>query len=210
MFACVAGATFHYEAPATVHFTTVGHRPEHDMGLQEIRYWFEDLELRKKLEENQSITIVALLVVILFCLSLVVCQLIGGGPGTSTTAVQLVYYDLDSKTIKIVAHEYPAQPTSPLEGTENVFMASVFACEECPEGQIKDGMSLEDLKAEGMFIAWLERIDPNMTEEMAMFGEGNSYRTLESDRWYKTSEKGYERINQKLNDRCARPYICRP
>ncbi|MBX2851294.1 MAG: hypothetical protein KTR15_06075 [Phycisphaeraceae bacterium] len=180
------------------------------MGLQEIRYWFEDLELRKKLEENQSVAVVGLLVVIIFCLGLVMCQLTGGGPGSSTREFKLVYFDVDSQTIKIVDHKGPAQAASPLEGTDNVFIASVFACEACPEGQIKDGMNLDDLKAEGMFIAWLERIDPNMTDEMAMFGEGRSYRTLENDRWYKTTEKGYELINKRLLDRCPKARICRP
>lgn len=180
------------------------------MGLQEIRYWLEDLELRKKLEENQSITIISLLVVIIFCLSMVVCQFVGGGPGSMASEAKVVYFDLDSQTIKIVDHKYPAPLTSPLEGTENVFLASVYSCEECPDGKLKDGMTPEDLKAEGMFIAWLERIDPNITDEMAMFGEGHSYRTLESDRWYKTSEKGFEMINKKLVDRCARPWGCQP
>lgn len=180
------------------------------MGLQEVRYWLEDLELRKKLEENQSIVIVGLLVVIIFCLGLVVCQVTGGGPSTTASEVTLVYFDLDSQTIKLVEHQYPALPASPLEGTDNVFIASVFACEECPEGAIKDGMNLEDLKAEGMFIGMLERIDPNITEEMAMFGEGYSYRSIEDDRWYKPTENGYQQLNNKIFTRCPKARICRP
>ena len=180
------------------------------MGLQEIRYWLEDLELRKKLEENQSIAVIALLAVIIFCLVLVTCQLTGGGSGPSTSEVELVYFDLESQTIKIVEHQYPEQPSSPLTGTDNVFLTRVYSCKECPDGQVKDGMSLEDLKAEGMFIAWLEKIDPNMTDQMAMMGEGYSYRTVENDRWYTPADKSYAAINKRLFSECPRAWTCKP
>ena len=180
------------------------------MGLEDIRYWWEDLELRKKLEENQSIVILGLLVIILFSLGLVTCQLMGGRQGSFSQEAELVYFDLTNQTIKIVDHEYPAPPTSPLDGTEDIFMARVFSCEELPEGTLKDGMTLDELKAKGMFVGWLERIDPEMSEEMAMFGEGQSYRTLENDRWYKTSEPGYEKIMKQFSARCPRAYNCVP
>ncbi|MEO0474437.1 MAG: hypothetical protein AAF085_00510 [Planctomycetota bacterium] len=188
----------------------MGHRPEHDMGMQELRYWLEDLELRKKLEENQSVVVIGLVVVILFCLGVVACQLMGGGPGAGSSDVRLVYFDMDSQTVRIIDHTYPDLPTSPLEGTESVYIASVFSCEDCPKGKIKDGMTLEELKAEGMFVAWLEKRDPEVSEEMAMFGEGYSYRSLENDRWYKNTERGYEAIHAKLVERCSQARICLP
>ena len=180
------------------------------MSLENIRYWFEDLELRKKLEENQSFVLIGLICIIVFSLSLVVCQLTGGGPRSYSSEVELVYFDLTSNTIRVVEHEYPEIPKSPLEGTEDVFMASVYACEECPEGAIKDGMSLDDLKAEGMFIAWLERYDANVTEEMAMFGESYLYRTIESDKWYKATDPGYDKLVRGLYDRCPKASRCQP
>ena len=180
------------------------------MGLQEIRDWYEDLELRRKLEENQSIVIIGLIVVIAFCLLLVMCQLFGGGPGSVSNKVKLVYYDLGNQQIKLVDHEYPAMPQSPLEGTEDVFLASVFKCTECPKGAIKDGMTADELEAEGMFIGWLEKIDPDVSEEMAMFGEGYLYRTVENDRWYKATDKGYEKINTRVYDTCKDARICLP
>jgi len=180
------------------------------MGLQELRDWYEDLELRNKLEENQSLVIVGLIVVIVFCLSLVMCQLFGGGPSSVSSEVKLVYYDLGDQSIKLVDHKYPAMPQSPLEGTTDVFLATVFACEECPKGKIKDGMTREELKAEGMFIGWLEKIDPNLSEEMAMFGEGYLYRGLESDRWYKATDQGYEAINARVYEKCSDARICLP
>lgn len=180
------------------------------MGLQEVKYWFEDLQLREKLEENQSIVLIAVVGLIVFSLSLVVCQLTGGGAGSYSSEVELVYFDTESQTIRVVDHKYPAMPQSPLEGTENVFLASVYACEECPKGKLKEGMTPEDLKANGMFIAWLEKVDPNISEEMAMFGEGYMYRTLENDKWYKATDRGYEQIVGALYDRCPTARICLP
>lgn len=180
------------------------------MGLEEIRYWLEDLQLRKKLEENQSMVLIGLICLIVISLSLIVCQLTGGGANNYSSTVKLVYFDLGNQAIRVVDHEYPAIPASPLKGTTDVYLASVFACEDCPQGQIKDGMSLDDLKANGMFIGWLERYDPEATEEMMVFGQSSSFRTIESDRWYNPTEKGYEAINQRLYARCPQPQICLP
>ncbi len=180
------------------------------MSLQDLRDWYDDLELRQKLEENQSMVIVGLLVLIVFCLGLVMCQLFGGGPGSYSNEVELVYFDTADQSIRIVEHTYPALPQSPLEGTTDVFLASVFGCEECPKGQIKDGMTLEDLKANGMFIGWLEQIDPDINDEMAMFGEGYMYRSVDDDRWYKPTDKGYEELNKRVYDKCATARICLP
>ena len=181
------------------------------MDLQDIRYWLEDLELRKKLEENQSIVIGGLCVIILFSLGLVTCHLLGGPSQASyTNSVELVYFDTETKTIKLVEHEYPAIPASPLEGQENVYLASVYACEECPKGAIKDGMTLEEIEEEGMFIAWIERIDPNATDEMALFGEGYSYRLPDKDKWYSSSDPGYQKIIRELYERCPKARVCLP
>lgn len=183
------------------------------MGLQEVRDWYDDLELRKKIEENQSIVSIGLIVLIIFSLGLTMCQIFGGGSGPGSQEVQLVYFDTTNQTIRIVEHEYSAQsaqPASPLEGTDDVFMASVFACEECPKGQIKDGMSLGDLKANGMFVGWLEKFDPEVSEEARAFGEGAQYRSLERDRWYKVNEKGYEAIRKRVFQRCPTALICLP
>jgi len=183
------------------------------MSLQNLRDWYDDLELRQKLEENQSLVIIGLIAVILFCLGLVMCQLIGGGSGSSSSEVKLVYFDTTNQSIRLVDHEYSknsAQPKSPLEGTTDVFLASVFGCEDCPKGKIKDGMTLEDLKANGMFVGWLEKVDPAMDEEMALLGEGSMRRLVESDRWYKPTDKGYEVINEKVYEKCKTARICLP
>ncbi|MFK7789546.1 MAG: hypothetical protein AB8C95_08675 [Phycisphaeraceae bacterium] len=179
------------------------------MNLQDLRDWYDDLELRNKLEENQSIVVVGLIGLIIFSLVLVTCQMVGGG-GSVSSEVKLVYFDVSNQSIRLVDHEYPAIAQSPLDGTTDVYLATIFSCEECEKGAIKEGMSLEDLKAKGMFVGWLEKIDPEMSEEMAMFGEGRLYRTVENDRWYKPTERGYEVINTRVYEKCARARPCMP
>lgn len=180
------------------------------MSLQDLKYWIEDLEIRKKLEENQSIVVIGLIALIIVSLGLIVCQMTGGGSGAISTKVKLVYYDLGNQKIRVVDHKYPDIPSSPLTGTTDVYLASVYACEECPPGTLKDGMSLSDLKENGMFIGWLERIDPEATENTVMFGEGYKYRTIEVDQWYSVSDKGFEMINRKVFERCPTARICLP
>ncbi|MEM9344996.1 MAG: hypothetical protein AAGB26_00120 [Planctomycetota bacterium] len=180
------------------------------MSLEDIKYWFEDLELRKKLEENQSVVLIALILVIVVSLSMVFCHLVGGGARSYSGTVDLVYFDLESETVRIVKHEYPDTPASPLKGTDNVYLASVYSCKECPKGQIKDGMTLDDLKANGMFVAWIERIEPNITDELALSGQAYAYRTLEDETWYAGIEQGYDKVYQKMNRRCEGAWICLP
>lgn len=180
------------------------------MSLEDIRYWFEDLELRKKLEENQSIAMSVLILIIVISLGMVVCHLVGGGSGSYSSTVELVYFDLESETIRVIKHEYPEMPTSPLKGTDNVFLASVYSCEECPKGLLKDGMTLDDLKQNGMFVAWLERIAPEITDEMALSGEAYAYRTLEQDKWFTGIEQGYDSVHRQVQERCPGAQICLP
>ena len=181
------------------------------MDLQDVRYWLEDLELRKKLEQNQSVVVAALALVIFISMCLVVCHLVGGpGGGSHSNDVRLVYFDTETNTIRVVDHEYPAIPASPLKGTDNVFLASVYSCEDCPEGAIKDGMTLDEIEEEGMFIAWLERIDPKANEDMALFGEGYEYRLPEGDKWYKSADPGYQKIIRDLYERCPTARVCLP
>lgn len=180
------------------------------MSLQRLRDWYEDLELRDKLEENQSIVIVGLLAVILLSLGLVMCQMFGGGTASYSNKVKLVYFDTANQSIRVVDHEYPEMHKSPLEGTTDVFFAAVFACEDCPEGVIKDGMTLADLKANGLFIGWLEKIDPNPDQAIAMFGEGMMFRTIEKDRWYRATDKGYDMIQTRVYEKCSTARRCTP
>eukprot|EP00752_Nemacystus_decipiens_P015030 g13386.t1 len=143
-------------------------------------------------------------------LGLVFCQLTGGG-GSFSQDVKLTYFDVDSQTIRLVDHSYPDIPASPLEGTDNVFLAIVFSCEECEKGKIKDGMSPEDLKDNGMFIGWLERAPDGPDDEAtARYGEGYLYRSLDNDRWFRDIDTGGQKIMQMPYDRCQNARVCTP
>ncbi|MGB0766636.1 MAG: hypothetical protein ACPGYV_02880 [Phycisphaeraceae bacterium] len=180
------------------------------MDLQDIRYWFEDLDLRNKSEEYKPFIILGLCLVIVFCLSLVLCQLTGGGSGSFSNEVRLVYYDTTNQIIKLVDHEYPAIPQSPLEGTTDIFLASVYGCEDCPQGTIKDGMTRAELKDKGMFIGWLERIDPTANDEMMLYEQGYEYRLVEGATWYNATDPGYQKIIEDLYNRCPNARPCLP
>ena len=124
--------------------------------------------------------------------------------------VKLVYFDTEAQSIRLIDHTYPAMPKSPLKGTSDVYLAAVFRCKDCPRGMLKDGMTLEELEKKGMFVGWLEKIDPNVSEEMAMFGEGYAYREVDGTKWYKETDRGYDQINSKIYDRCDNARICLP
>ena len=169
------------------------------MGLKDIRYRLEDLELGKKIEGHRPFVAAGLLLVIVLCLSMVFCHLNGGG-GKAPREVELLYFDLSSKTIRLVEHHYPAMPTSPLPGTTDVFLARVYACEDSPEVVIKEGMTIEDLETNGLFIAYLEREDPEPKEE----SDGLIYRAMDNDQWYEPTDKGFEQLIAAIYERCPK------
>lgn len=176
------------------------------MHIDDIRDFCQDL--REKLAKNQLLTAGLLLLILIASLGLITYHFTSSG--IRPAEVKLVYFDLKSQTIQIVNHTYPDMPASPLEGTDDVFIASVYACDPKPDGTIKDGMTLEDLKANGMFIAKLEKIDPDVTGEAAIFGKGTSYRTLTDEAWHETDSPGHKAIQRMLKSRCPKPHRCYP
>lgn len=179
------------------------------MGLQDIRYWLEDRKGRKKTEGYQPYVVVGLLLVIVLCLSMVVCHFTGG-PGNASDKVELLYFDLSSQTIRIVEHQYATAPDSPLPGTTDVFLARVFGCKDCPEGVIKEGMTIEDLQSNGLFIGYLERYAPEPEEKPLMYSGGASYRALDNDQWYELASQGYDQLIANVYKRCPKAKMCHP
>ena len=179
------------------------------MDLKDIQYKIEDLELRKKIEGHRPFIFLGLLFVIVLCLGLAVCQLTGGRSNASRKA-ELVYFDLSSQTIRIVEHQYPATPASPLPGTTDVFLARVYACEDCPEGVIKDGMTTADLESNGLFIGYLERYAPEPEEKPLMYAGGASYRALDNDQWHELASQGYDQLIADVYKRCPKAKMCHP
>lgn len=189
------------------------------LGVREIKYkledardWVKDLELREKLNDNPIYVASGLGIVVFFCLMLVVCHFTGGGP--RSVEVKLVYYDVSNKTIRIVKHDSIDPIASPLEGTDNVFRAHVFACKECPKGALKDGMTLAELKEQGMFIGYLERYDPQSEgqsdPDALAGGAGLSYRTLDSEEWVDENSTKIRAVLGAPANKCLEARPCRP
>ena len=109
------------------------------------------MSFREYMNNNPAVMTGAAVAVLVICLGIVACQLTGGGPAGSGS--QVIYFDVASGEIKLV--EAVDSVESPVAGTEN-YRAAVATCEdEC--GEIEEGMDLEQLKANGMFVAFVER-----------------------------------------------------
>lgn len=179
------------------------------MGLQDILDWLEDHKQRKKTEGQPPYVVVGLLLVIVLCLGMAFCHLTGGRSNASRP-VELVYFDLSSQTIRLVEHQYAAAPDSPLPGTTDVFLARVFGCKDCPEGLITEGMTIEDLESNDLFIGYLERYAPEPEEKPLMYAGGASYRSLDNDQWYELSSEGYDQLIADVYKRCPKAKMCHP
>lgn len=178
--------------------------------LEDLRDWFKDLDIREKLNENPIVMVAGVGVVLLLCLSVIFCQLVD--TGSSSVKVKYVYFDDASKSIRVVEFKLPEElPTSPLEGTDNVYMATVFSCEDCPKGSVKDGMTLAELEAAGMYIGWLSRIDPGKESQGAMLGEdGYDYRRLDEEVWHKEFTPEVDKIRKEATSKCEKSMVCWP
>jgi len=114
----------------------------------------------------------------------------------------VIYYDVDQQTIRLVEHDPSAgPPASPMPGTDNVFVASVWYCGDAKGASLEDGMTRSALEDAGLFIAWLERDDPDtpandyVTRPMLL-------RTLENPRWQKSETPAVIEILDSPLDRC--------
>lgn len=159
-------------------------------------------QLREKLEDNAMAVKIGAGVLILLSLVFIVVNMAGGGGPSVQTQTTVIYYDVDQKVIKLVEHDTSAgPPSSPMNGTENVFIASVWYCDEGKDADVSDGMALADLEAEGLFIAWLEKADP-----AAKADEYNArpmmYRKLDSENWSKGETPAVMKIIESPLERC--------
>ena len=125
--------------------------------------------------------------------------LLGGGGSAGTT--QVIYYDVANKQIKLVAHDRDSFPNSPLDGSPQIYEAVLLACGECPEDKIVDGMSLEDIKAAGMYLGWLNKRDPG-TDTDPSFNPSMQFRSLQSPKWVSASSEAGFKLQDQLQRKC--------
>ncbi len=155
--------------------------------------------LRETMNNNPAAVTGGAVVVLLLCLLLVYCQFGGGNPRGGN--FQIIYYDVANKQIKLVAHDGDVWPNSPLDGSADTYEAVLLACGECPEDQIVDGMSLEDIKAAGMFLGWLQKRDPG-TPPDPTFNPSMQYRTLKSNKWVSASSDAGFKLQEQIHRQC--------
>lgn len=155
--------------------------------------------LRDTMNNNPAAVTGAAVVVLLLCLVLVYCQFTGGG--TPSGKAQIIYFDVESQTIKLVPLDYENPPNSPLDDSPSSFEAMVFSCTECPEDGLVDGMSLKDLEAKGMFIGWLQKRDPDSIPDPS-FNASVQFRTLNSKTWYPGDSERWRSIEEKIQQNC--------
>lgn len=180
------------------------------MGFQELRYKMQDFDLRGKLNDNPMVMVTGLTLLIITCFSLIICHFSGGG--SVSNKAKLIYFDTKKQQIRVVEHEYPELPASPLEGEEGVYLAAVFSCVDQEPGAVKEGMTLEDLQANDMFIGWLEQSDGDAMDADIAFEETYlyKYRMLDGDKWYSIDEPGFRAIQTWPYEKCADAVRCRP
>lgn len=158
--------------------------------------------LREKLDDNRPAVMIGAGVLIVLSLIWLVVRLSGGGAPTLPTQATAVYFDLDQQTIRLIEHDTSTgPPASPMAGTDNVFIASVWYCGDAQGVSLTDGMTLAALEDAGLFIAWLERDDPD-TPANAYVTNPILMRTLENPVWQKGESPAGLAIIESPLDRC--------
>lgn len=167
--------------------------------------------VRQQMNDNPIYMYIAAGGLFFVCIMLVVCQFTGGGSGSSRTPL-LIYFDTTNETIKLVKFDPSGGnlPNSPLDGAPETYAATIFVCGECPKGAIKDGMTLEELKAAGLFIGWLEKVDRS-SASIDTFNEYNySYRALDGTKWVKGDTEAALKIINAPYETCEDVRPCSP
>jgi len=188
------------------------------MKLPDIKYWLyergidlDNFSLRETLNDNPVIVYIAAGILTVVCLMLVVCQMVGG----STSALgsyEVIYYDTSKQQVRIVEHDADeGMHPSPLEGTTDVFEAAVFYCGEQPEGLDIDGMTRQELEQNGLFIGWLQKTDPEATDDTMMMEGGYLYRRVDGTQWWAAGAPRVDQILRAPYERCkdAQPFLVR-
>lgn len=178
------------------------------MDFQDIKYAIQDFRPREWMNENQLYVAVGVGAIFLICISLVVCQFTGGRP--AGTELRLIYFNDTDKTIQIVEfNTSEGFPGSPLEGTTDVYEAALYACDECPEGVLRDGMTVAELEEAGLFIGWLQKREQTTEGEQAgMDGYAYTFRHPEGEKWYTQNDPSTARLQAWPYEKCAGARPC--
>lgn len=189
------------------------------MKMPDIKYWLyergidlDNFNLRETLNDNPKIVYAVAVVLAVVCLMLVVCQMVGGST-PPLGSYQVIYYDTTNQQVRVVEHDASkGMHPSPLEGTTDVFEAAVFHCGERPEGLDIDGMTLQELEQNGLFIGWLQKTDAELEgDELQIMEGGYEYRRVGGTQWWSTNSPRVDQILRAPYERCedAQPFLIR-
>ncbi len=159
--------------------------------------------LRETMNNNPAAVTGGAVVVLLLALGFAAIRggLFSGG-GRNIGTAQIIYYDVANKQIKLVPTKMgEPYPNSPLDGSPETYQATVFACGECPEGNVVDGLTLADLEAKGMYIGWLQKRDPG-TEADPSFNPSVMYRAFKGGSWVSGSDSRWYTTEDKIQRQC--------
>ena len=156
--------------------------------------------LRETMNNNPAAVTGGAAVLLLLALLWLGKGLVFGG-GSDGGTQQIIYYDVANKQIKLVDYDSKTYPNSPLDGSPETYEAALLACGECPEDKIVDGMSLEDIKAAGMYVGWISRRDPGSDPEPD-FNPSMQFRSLQSPKWVSASSEAGFKLQDQLQRKC--------
>lgn len=116
--------------------------------------------LREALNNNSSLVTIVAVVVLVVALGIIVMT--SKGPGSSSTKVDVYFYDLNTNKLFITdsTNYAPADaPSGPTDkGNKAGVMAYVYVCGECGS---YDGMTADEVAATGAWISRLEMYTPD-------------------------------------------------
>ncbi|NBC11175.1 MAG: hypothetical protein GVY24_05485 [Planctomycetes bacterium] len=184
------------------------------------------MSIRETMNNNPAMVTIGAVVVLVLCLGAIMCQVRepSGGQGG---AVQL--YFLDEGTGMLFTAESKQQPPivapSDTGGSTSGVRAHVLSCGDCP-GNL-DGLTREEVQAQGAFIGYLEKYTPEAKAamEQAMSGEepdiaimyemdkGKLMRMPDSDQWIDANSERAVDVHIANREQCpgdVRPRQCFP
>lgn len=186
------------------------------------------MNIREFLNNNSAVATIMAVVLLVIALGVIVWQ----SKGPSAGQFDSFYYDLNTQEI-FVDDATLSVPFDRGTGTFEYFdgakgsavRAMIFTCNDPAE--IKAGMTLAEIEAAGGFVAYLERLSPQMIEmqakmqagqepaelDLAMDYSGGLISTIEGKAWFgQESEQGMQLMTAAFS-RCGQgqnPKICRP
>ena len=93
-------------------------------------------------------------------------------------SIELAYFDVEAGQMVLVEYRAGDVLTSPIAGTQS-YRVQLFTCSECRV--VTQGMTVQDLAAQDMFVGYLMRDAPAPADDE--FAESIEMRLLDGEEW---------------------------